>query len=351
MLSSSWPLSARDLFLFVFCLFIGSPLFAQAQSLGRDFDSVNGNVQFNSNVLSSSTPRKPLSYETEPTSYSRIDGIPNSFSENHRKWESVLDSPSVDFPEEREIEASMLIKYLNDLGLPVVLDQSAIDDSLSKDTPINLPLRGSRLGDRLRVVFREHNATWTFDGNVIRIISMDHANEAENFMLVNYEISSLPTPYQSVDDTQPLIQTITTAIEPDNWNFTQGEQSITPFFINRKVILVVNANYDTHQKIRQFFRSITQFSNSPNNVVFISGPSPVFNANRIAFSGPSPVFNTNRFSVSGPSTAVAIPKRPTKAGITLPGSNSDNNGSFGGGGLGGGGSGLGGGFSVSSSIK
>ena len=351
MLPRLWPRSAQGLFSFVFFLLIGSPLLVQAQRLGMGVDSVDRNAQFNSQVLSSDAGRKPLSYEMEPASYSRIDGVPNSLSENYRKWEAVLDTPSFDIPEEQEIDAADLVKYLNDLGLPVVLDQSAIDDRLSRDTTINLPLRGSRLGDRLRVTLDEHNAAWAFDGNIIRIVSKDEANEAEHFMLVHYQISSLPTVYRDYYDVEPLLHTLTSAINPDEWNSTQGEQTICPFFVNGSVILVVNANYDTHQKIRQFFRSVAKFTHSSNGIVQPIGFSRAVHENP-RFLYPNPRFvQANPIAFSGPSTAVAIPQRPRKAGINLPGSNSDNNGLFGGGGLGGGGGGLGGAFSVSNSIK
>ena len=64
----------------------------------------------------------------------------------------------------------------------VVLDDSARDDSLTEDTLITFKLAGIRLRNGLRLMLEQHNATFIVKDEVLKIISLDVANDPENFV-------------------------------------------------------------------------------------------------------------------------------------------------------------------------
>ena len=65
----------------------------------------------------------------------------------------------------------------------VILDQSAIDDSLQPDTEITSPAinKPMSLDDFLTITLRPHNATFTVEEFGVRVISADSANESHFF--------------------------------------------------------------------------------------------------------------------------------------------------------------------------
>jgi len=65
------------------------------------------------------------------------------------------------------------------LGHNIVLDQSAVDDSLTKDELIACRIRNVRLSDGLRLLLHGFNATYVIDNGIIRIISLDNLMDPE----------------------------------------------------------------------------------------------------------------------------------------------------------------------------
>ena len=72
-------------------------------------------------------------------------------------------------------------KLSDDFRINIILDQSAIDDSLSYDEPISFSVEGLPLGSAMRLMLKEKNATYLVRDGVLRIISMDVQSDPENF--------------------------------------------------------------------------------------------------------------------------------------------------------------------------
>jgi hypothetical protein len=76
----------------------------------------------------------------------------------------------------------------------VILDASARDDALTEDTPITFNVQGIRLKNALRLMLKEHNATYIVRDEVMLIISLDSASDPEFFVTNVYNVGDLVAP-------------------------------------------------------------------------------------------------------------------------------------------------------------
>ncbi len=96
---------------------------------------------------------------------------------------------SLDF---EDTEFADVMDYLMDKhGFNVVLDHSARDDSLQVDTPISFKITDIPLNKSLKLMLRDHNATYVVNSGVVRIISMDVASDPEYFSRQIFDVSNL----------------------------------------------------------------------------------------------------------------------------------------------------------------
>ncbi len=122
-------------------------------------------------------------------------------------------------------------------GLNIVLDQSALDDSLTEEELVNVQLRGISLSNALRLMLRDFNATYVVNNGVVRIISLANVTDLENLSqkmvnvssllnLINQKYGRLNSEQQesnedSLQSAETLLQrTITNVVQPDIWKDT-----------------------------------------------------------------------------------------------------------------------------------
>jgi hypothetical protein len=184
-------------------------------------------------------------------------GVIRSRNEKYDSWERILDSNIDRFGDNAILRVADLPRILGESGLPVVIDQSAEDDAGSNAT-FQLPLAGGSLRSRLLHGLEKINLCWAFGESAIKIVSRDAANEGDYFFLVSYSVSQGSKNPQR--DIEKLWNLIVESINPDNWQTTQGEQSISPAVINGHVVLIINASYDTHRKIEQLFDQLSDLT-------------------------------------------------------------------------------------------
>jgi hypothetical protein len=81
-----------------------------------------------------------------------------------------------------EIPWSEVEEFLeNTLQLNIVLTTSAQDDSLGEDEPITCQLKGMTVRSALRILLVNKNATFLVQDNVVKIISLDDAEDEKFF--------------------------------------------------------------------------------------------------------------------------------------------------------------------------
>ena len=191
---------------------------------------------------------KPLSAQSIPID---VSGPRDSLADQFLKTEKILSNsfPNLSL---QPISAGKLVRQLQSLGLPVVIHQSAIDDSLDHDTILRLPLPSERLGAQLLHVLDQHNATLAIDDGLIRIISRDDAETDPRYLTTMvYDVTTLG------GSPRKLIDTIENSVESESWLDTgSGLGTIQAIQVGQRNLLVVGQTYDVHRKLHQLLSDL-----------------------------------------------------------------------------------------------
>ena len=263
------------------------------------------------------------SVSSVPTRYSTVPSrrIPDSRSAAYLRVEGVLDRASR-LPQGVTIIAADLVQELNELGVTVIVDATAIDDAWDDAEKLLVPIGEQTLRSALLNLLRRVNATIVIspDG-VLSIISNDNMNDPEFLTTILYDVSDLVT---TPNEAYSLIDILQTSVGYDSWSDSgTGEGTVEPVQRNGRVILVINTCYSVHRGSQRLF----------NNYFGMTG-------GRATTVRVAPVTQKQTARSSG-SMAIALPQSKTKAGlrsrrgIALPGQGTT--GGFGGRGGGGGG--------------
>ena len=137
--------------------------------------------------------------------------------------------------EYKEIPFADVVRGLEDAyGFNIVFDQSAIDDSLTDEELVTFRFKDISLANALLLILRNFNATYVVQDGVIKIISLDNAEDPFFFSKRMINVRSLlglirqrdsrlaesqPTPEgkTALSPEALLIETITTIVGPDLW--------------------------------------------------------------------------------------------------------------------------------------
>ena len=126
----------------------------------------------------------------------KYENIRLSGSDNEEKILRALEEPADLNYDERpwnEIEEELETTY----GINIVLTTSASDDSLGEDEPITENLTGIRFKNALRIMLEKYNATFVVKDEVLKIISLDDAQDVKWFVTNVYNVGDLVAPRQS----------------------------------------------------------------------------------------------------------------------------------------------------------
>lgn len=190
------------------------------------------------------------------TSLIAAERVPVALTAVMQQMEAVLAVPHPEI-DERAFKASELLVRLRELRVPVVIDRSAIDDSLDDDTGIRLPLPEARLIDRLNAGLGEFNACLQLFPTHAKIISRDVAEDPEYFVTLTYDVSGI----SSGPDAIELINLVTQTVDNDAWSMVgNGDQMIIPYGLGRKQLLTISAPWSGHLKVRELFSQLTTVS-------------------------------------------------------------------------------------------
>lgn len=172
---------------------------------------------------------------------------PNSLSREMRRWEALLDRK---YPGLLRVEmtARELIKQLNSLGLPIVIDTSAKDDELYDDELIQFHpgLANSSLRARLLQALADKNATISFGEHYISVISLDDAEDSKWLVTIVYDVTQLNT------STIDLIDAIENTVYTDTWQDTgSGLGTIGILPVHSRKLLAVTQDYRVHRETQR----------------------------------------------------------------------------------------------------
>jgi hypothetical protein len=182
------------------------------------------------------------------------DWPPSTMPRGMKRWEAILDSPAPSISA-KEQSVEELIEQLRTLGLPFVLSTSAKDDSVCDDDLISLPMPNLSIRDRLLFTLEEKNATITFRGGLIKIISLDD-DESENFaMTITYDVTTLGLDYDDLADH------ILDSVDTESWMENGGLGMMSPVAVGNQRMITVTHTYRCHRKLRSLLAGLSRLGN------------------------------------------------------------------------------------------
>jgi len=165
------------------------------------------------------------------------------------KWDAILLRPHPELGNQ-ERTVGDLIKQLRQIGLPINLHQSAIDDSCAEDELITLELPSLTLLVRLQTALEEINATLSVSRGRILIVSLSNVWDPELVGLRVYDVAR----YTS----QParFAKLIPRLFSENNWGYgkIRAEQLPPP---NDHLITVV-APYYVQSEVARLLKNIDE---------------------------------------------------------------------------------------------
>lgn len=149
--------------------------------------------------------------------------------------------------------------------IPVFLDRSARDDSLTGDELVTIEIGGISIGSGLRLILSQYNADFVVRDDVLMIISKDVMKQPEFFVQKIINCDTILKKLRAINkDREPLgegehnaeaelINTIKRCVAPDDWDTVNGDAT---------VILVGNCIVvqSTEQAVKQVERLLVDLS-------------------------------------------------------------------------------------------
>jgi hypothetical protein len=143
----------------------------------------------------------------------------------------------------------------NRTGAHIKLSKKIEDAGVQPDQPVTMVAKDVAAEKFLSLLLRELNLTFILKHGVILVTTNEEAQSPENMLTRVYPVADLcdwvrlPREYGGglSLDFDPLVDMITSTIEPDSWQDVGGPGSITGFENSRS--LVIATRYDLHQKI------------------------------------------------------------------------------------------------------
>ena len=155
------------------------------------------------------------------------------------------------------MRVEQLLGKMNQIGLPADLDYSAIDDSLTLESVVEIPSAKVPIGDLLENILNKHNATLAMVGNRLGIISRDVATDVEHFLQLTYDISFL------TDNSSEFVDVVKRTIDPEGWDETNGDGSIAASEYGGRRLISVAQTLRVHRAIQDHMTGLSRLSGAP----------------------------------------------------------------------------------------
>jgi len=283
--------------------------------------AMNSQAQAQTSTPIASASRTAVGYPMN-----RRGHIPDSRSAEYLRVEGILDRASA-LPQGVVITGADLVEAMNDSGLTVVVDPTAIDDSWSDSDQFQVPVGRQTMRSALMNLLRTVNATITLSNEgVVKIISFDNFQDQEFLTTILYDVSDLATTRGEAYQLSDMLQS---SVHADSWEDSgTGEGTVVPVQRNGRVVLAIKASYNVHRATHRLLADYSRMTSTQPARRSSEAPSQA-----------SPAVG----AVAVGSVAIPLPKKKTKSGLrsrrgmVLPGQKTT--GAFGGGGAGSGGSG------------
>lgn len=160
-------------------------------------------------------------------------------------YEAILREPTrFEFVDTPLVDA---VAYLaNQHNIEIQLDRKGLADAaVDPAAPVTASLRKPvTLESALKLILEEFDLTFTIQDEVMKITSQEKADEI--LTTVVYPVSDLLSRQRNWG---PLMNMITSTIQPDSWDDNGGPGSIQPF--TKGGLLIISQKRDVHAEIRE----------------------------------------------------------------------------------------------------
>lgn len=200
-------------------------------------------------------------------------------SENTRRnlaIEKKLEEPASLNYDETEF-SEVMSDLVDKLSIDVVLDQTARDDSLSEYEPITFKVTDMPYSHALRLLLRNHNATYMVNSGVLRIISLDVESDPDYFRRKMLDCRNLIQLLIVAEDIVPkksaepivrrqvfaeinaqklasdmLVEMVKQNVAPNGWDTTDGEGRVKIY----GMVMIVSQSDSVLQGIEDFLTDL-----------------------------------------------------------------------------------------------
>jgi type II secretory pathway component GspD/PulD (secretin) len=137
--------------------------------------------------------------------------------------------------------------------ITIVLTRKIEDAGVSPDQPVTKEFKDISLRSMLRLILDDLNLTYMVKDEVLKITTIEDGQSPENLLLKIYPVKDLVFATENEanglpkHDFDPLIELITSSIEPDSWQDVGGPGFIGGF--SNASSLVIRQRTDIHEQI------------------------------------------------------------------------------------------------------
>lgn len=183
--------------------------------------------------------------------------LPREVAANDR-IEAVLAKPAklefVDTPL-RDV-AAYIAEVFN---IHVRLSKKIEDAGVEPDTQVTVNAQGISLESFLNKLLKDLNLTLMIQNETLMITTVEEAQSFENLVTRVYPVADLIRGEDGRNDFDPLIDLITSTVEPDSWQDVGGPGSINGFDSS----LVFSQRRDIHQRIEALLSALRRVRQLP----------------------------------------------------------------------------------------
>ena len=162
--------------------------------------------------------------------------------------QAVEEIVSIDFRDARLDDAIAQLSARH--NVPMLLDQKGlVDAAVDPSAPVTCSIRGLSLRTALDLMLDEFDLTWTIQDQVLKITSKEKADEILTTKI--YPVGDLLGTPRSWG---PIMNIMTTIIQPDSWEDNGGPGSIQP--LPTGDLLIICQKSDVHEQIEDLLVKI-----------------------------------------------------------------------------------------------
>ena len=185
----------------------------------------------------------------------RVDFPNTSLNSQQKAIEHLL---SQRFPRRFDQTSTLgeLIDQCRQLGLPITIDRSALEDEWEPNKSAGRIEDSLPLYDMLENTLNRSNATLALYNQHLTVISLDDVDQQYCLTQITYDVSSL------VNDRESFREMIVETIDPENWSDVAGNAEIRIHVANGRTLMIVSQSYKNHRQIRELLQGLARVQGS-----------------------------------------------------------------------------------------